>query len=87
MIKSFSDVIRQWPGGPAQFAIDVGVSANTANQMRKRNSIAPEYWTALAARAKRYGLSITEADLARLKAGTTKSPSQKKRQSSTLATA
>ncbi|ACA18441.1 hypothetical protein M446_4083 [Methylobacterium sp. 4-46] len=32
--------------GLSEFAADIGVHENTAKQMRKRDSVAPEYWDA-----------------------------------------
>ncbi len=32
--------------GLGDFASDIGVPVNTAKQMRKRDSVAPEYWDA-----------------------------------------
>ena len=39
-------IIDKWPT-LADFAEDIGVSENTAKQMRTRNSINSRYWTAL----------------------------------------
>lgn len=87
MIKSFRDVIQMWPGGLPQFAADAGVNENHAKQMRKRNSIAAQYWTPIARRAKAHGLPVTEADLARIKANMKKTVSSKKRQSGAMVVA
>ena len=67
MLKTHRDVIDAWPGRIAGFAADIGIKENHAKQMRKRNSIASDYWLAVEERAKRRGVSVTVRDLARMK--------------------
>lgn len=43
-MDTFRDLLASY--GLAEFAADVGVLENTAKQMRKRDSVAPEYWDA-----------------------------------------
>ena len=43
MLESFRAVIACWPS-IGDFASDIGVSDNTAKQMRTRNSIPDAYW-------------------------------------------
>lgn len=52
MITSFRDAIARWPS-ISDFAEDIGVSENTAKQMRTRNSIPAPYWLNAASAAKR----------------------------------
>lgn len=43
-MDSFRALITSY--GLSDFAADIGVHENTAKQMRKRDSVAPEYWDA-----------------------------------------
>lgn len=55
--------------GLSDFAADIGVHENTAKQMRKRDSVAPEYWDAWVRRAReREKDGITLERLARIAA-------------------
>tara|TARA_R110000868_G_scaffold177859_2_gene417017 strand:+ start:671 stop:892 length:222 start_codon:yes stop_codon:yes gene_type:complete len=54
MISSFSDVINAL-GGTAKFARAIGMKANTAKMAKSRDSIAPEWWMAVAAAANEAG--------------------------------
>lgn len=65
--ETFRDVIALWPG-VGEFADDIGTSYNTAKQMRRRNSIAPEHWPAVAAAAESRGYpEVTVEFLTRLR--------------------
>lgn len=50
MVNSFSDVINAL-GGTAKFARAIGMKANTAKMAKSRDSIAAEWWVAVAAAA------------------------------------
>ena len=64
---SFRSIIAKWPS-LAEFARDLGVSENTAKQMRTRDSIGIEHWQNLLASAKRRKIrGVTVEVLARLK--------------------
>lgn len=55
--------------GLGEFAADIGVHENTAKQMRKRDSVAPEYWDAWVSRARERGrVEISLERLARIAA-------------------
>lgn len=65
--KSFADIIAKWPRRPDgrggkglspthSFALDVGISYDHANMMRQRDSISPDYWTAVIVAGDRLGL-------------------------------
>jgi hypothetical protein len=43
-MDTFRSLINAY--GLGDFASDIGVHENTAKQMRKRDSVAPEYWDA-----------------------------------------
>jgi hypothetical protein len=61
-MTTFRDIIAQWPS-LGDFAADLGVSYNTAKQMRFRNSIAPFHWPALVEAAERRGISGVTLDV------------------------
>lgn len=46
MVNSFAEVIDAL-GGTAKFARAVGMKPNTAKMAKARDSIAPEWWTAV----------------------------------------
>ncbi len=48
------DIITRWPS-IAVYAVDIGISENTAKQMNKRNSIGPDHWQATVSAAKKRG--------------------------------
>jgi hypothetical protein len=56
----FSSLIDRF--GIAGFASDVGVSYGAAKQMRRRDSIAPEYWAAVIAAAQYRGWHDVSAE-------------------------
>jgi len=55
-METHRDIISKWPSITA-FADDIGVSANTAKQMRTRNSINGRYWAAAVEGAKQRRLN------------------------------
>lgn len=57
---SFSTLIDRF--GIADFAREVGVSYGAAKQMRRRNSIAPEYWPQVIAASRQRGWTDVSAD-------------------------
>ena len=64
---TFRELIDSY--GLPGFAADIGVAENTAKQMRKRNSVAPEYWDAWVKAARRRGRQdITYERLAQIAA-------------------
>ena len=64
-MDTFRDLITAY--GLAAFAADVGVLENTAKQMRKRDSVAPEYWDAWVSGARARGRhDITYERLAKI---------------------
>lgn len=66
-METFRALIADY--GLADFAADIGVNENTAKQMRKRDSVAPEYWDAWVRGAERRGKdSVTYRSLARIAA-------------------
>ena len=54
-MPTFSSIIDSF-GGPAQFAVALGITANHAGVMKARNSIPPEYWSRLVAAAAERGI-------------------------------
>ena len=62
-MKTFRDILNEWPT-LADFAADVGVSENTAKQMRTRNSVNAKYWLAMIAAAPGRGIDLTFEQLA-----------------------
>jgi hypothetical protein len=68
MVTSFSDVIAAL-GGTAKFSRAIGMKANTAKMAKARDSIAAEWWVAVAdAAAKANRPDITVEKLAELAA-------------------
>lgn len=68
MSASFREIIGKWPNLGA-FARDIGVTENTAKQMRTRDSVKAEYWGKMVAGARRRRIEgVTLEVLARLKA-------------------
>lgn len=66
-MDTFRDLISNY--GLANFAADIDVAENTAKQMRKRNSVPPEYWAAWVAGAvKREKPDVTYERLAKIAA-------------------
>ena len=51
-MQTFTQVIDRWPN-LSDFAQDAGVDYGTAKQMRRRDSIAAEYWPAIIDGARR----------------------------------
>jgi hypothetical protein len=51
-----SDIINLWPS-LGEFASDLGVKYGTAKAMRRRNSIPPEHWCRIVAKADERGLT------------------------------
>lgn len=66
-MKTHRDVIDAWPGKVAGFAADIGIKENHAKQMRKRNSIASDYWLTVEEKGKKRGVNVAVRDLARMK--------------------
>ena len=65
-MKNFRDIIDLWPSR-TDFANDIGVSVQSATNMRTRNSIPAKYWVMLCDRAKVRDLhGVTPALLAAL---------------------
>lgn len=54
-MRTHRDIISLWPR-LADFASDIGVSENTAKQMRTRDSVNARYWPAMVGGAKRRGI-------------------------------
>lgn len=64
-MDTFSSLISGY--GLTEFAEDIGVTANTAKQMRTRDSVPSGYWTAWVDGAERRGrVGITHERLAKL---------------------
>lgn len=69
MMRSFDQIIDEWPGGPSEFAAAIGVSASHARQMRRRDSIDSKYWKALVEAAAHHRLAdVTLESLAAISA-------------------
>lgn len=56
------DIIALWPSLTA-YAADVGIPYGTAKQQRRRNSISPDHWPAVVAKAAERGLAGVTTDL------------------------
>jgi hypothetical protein len=65
MLHSFSEVIDIF-GGPAAYAREVGMSPGAAKQAKRRNSVAPRWWSATEAAAQKRQLPLTVATLAEM---------------------
>ena len=62
-MKSFEDIIQQWPSDPSTdrtglqvFADDMRVAYGTAQAMKFRNSVSPTYWPRLIEHAAKRGI-------------------------------
>lgn len=68
-MKDFRTLIDLWPSVSA-FADDIGIRERHAQVMRFRNSVPPDYWSAMVAAAKRRAIKgITYEGLAKLRGG------------------
>lgn len=68
MMKDFRALISAWPS-LRSFAEDIGVAYVTAQLMKHRNSISPDYWPDVVACAARRGIrGVTIETLARMRA-------------------
>lgn len=55
MFQSHKHMIDAWPDLTA-FAVDIGVSYNTAKQMRRRGSVHSDHWWSMIAGARARGI-------------------------------
>ena len=61
-MQTHRDIIESWPS-LAEFAADIGVSENTAKQMRTRDSINGRYWADVVNRALERGIPCVTFDV------------------------
>lgn len=62
-MTDFRDLLSRWT--IAELAADLTLNLNTAAAMKQRASVAPSHWALLIEAARRKGLTIDEAMLAR----------------------
>ena len=61
-MQTFSDVLALWPSR-AEVAADCGVSYGVVKQWWRRESVPPEYWTALIDGARKRGIKGLNSDM------------------------
>lgn len=57
MPESFRELIDGF-GGIGEFASAIGVTYGAAKQMRRRNSVGPEYWPSVIAASRTRGIEV-----------------------------
>lgn len=72
MLKSFSDLIGNWPREVGRtsigtFAIDIAVPYQHAATMKQRNSIAPDFWPRVLRAAAGRGVALSHEQLLRMR--------------------